>query len=142
MNFFDGLGINSQLISMILVYVIIFGGMYLIMVRPQQKRRKQEEELKKSLQLGDEITTIGGIVGRIINIKDDTDSLIIESGSNKIRIKKWAVSSVEYFSSYLNIIYRTIYLFCCKYLCGIFLRRCNNQWLKNQPEIKIIQRIS
>ena len=88
MNFFDGLGINSQLISMILVYVIIFGGMYLIMVRPQQKRRKQEEELKKSLQLGDEITTIGGIVGRIINIKDDTDSLIIESGSNKIRIKK------------------------------------------------------
>lgn len=95
MNFFDGLGINSQLISMILVYVIIFGGMYLIMVRPQQKRRKQEEELKKSLQLGDEITTIGGIVGRIINIKDDTDSLIIESGSNKIRIKKWAVSSVD-----------------------------------------------
>ena len=65
------------------------------MVRPQQKRRKQEEELKKSLQLGDEITTIGGIVGRIINIKDDTDSLIIESGSNKIRIKKWAVSSVD-----------------------------------------------
>lgn len=95
MNFFDGLGVNSQLISMILVYVIIFGGMYLIMVRPQQKRRKQEEELKKSLQLGDEITTIGGIVGRIINIKDDTDSLIIESGSNKIRIKKWAVSSVD-----------------------------------------------
>lgn len=95
MNFFDGLGINSQLISMILVYVIIFGGMYLIMVRPQQKRRKQEEELKKNLQLGDEITTIGGIVGRIINIKDDTDSLIIESGSNKIRIKKWAVSSVD-----------------------------------------------
>ena len=95
MNFFDGLGINSQLISMILVYVIIFGGMYLIMVRPQQKRRKREEELKKSLQLGDEITTIGGIVGRIINIKDDTDSLIIESGSNKIRIKKWAVSSVD-----------------------------------------------
>ncbi len=95
MNFFDGLGVNSQLISMILVYVIIFGGMYLIMVRPQQKRRKQEEELKKNLQLGDEITTIGGIVGRIINIKDDTDSLIIESGSNKIRIKKWAVSSVD-----------------------------------------------
>ena len=50
--------------------------------------------MRKSVQIGDEIVTIGGIVGRIVSIKEDSDSLILETGSEKIRIQKWAIGTV------------------------------------------------
>lgn len=77
----------------LLMFVGIFGLMYLVMIRPQQKRKKQEEELRRSIAIGDEVITIGGIMGRVVSIKDDTDSLVIETASDKIKIKKWAVAS-------------------------------------------------
>lgn len=90
-EFFQGqLG---QAIMSLLPLLALFGLMYLIMVKPQQKRKKQEEELRKSIAIGDEIVTIGGIEGRVISIKDETDSLVIETASDKIKIKKWAVAS-------------------------------------------------
>ena len=95
MDFLSNMGANGQLFITILVYIAVFGGMYLIMVRPQQKRRKEEEQLRNSLKLGDEVTTIGGIVGRVINIKDGSDSLVIETANDKIKIKRWAISSVD-----------------------------------------------
>lgn len=82
-----------QSISVLLVYAVIIGGMYFLLFRPQQKRRKQEEEMRKSISIGDEIITIGGIVGRVVSIKEDSDSLVLETGSEKIRIKKWAIAS-------------------------------------------------
>lgn len=94
-NLFNNSGIFKKLISTLLLYAVIIGGMYLFLFRPQQKRKKQEEELRNSVKIGDEITTIGGIVGRVINIKNDSDSLVIESGSEKIRIKKWAIATVN-----------------------------------------------
>ena len=86
---------KSNAIMLILVYAIIIGGLYFMMFRPQKKKQKQEEEMRNSLKIGDETTTIGGIVGKIVNIKDDSDSIVIETGSdrNKMRIKKWAVGS-------------------------------------------------
>lgn len=86
---------KSNAIMLILVYAIIIGGLYFMMFRPQKKKQKQEEEMRNSLKIGDEITTIGGIVGKIVNIKEDSDSIVIETGSdrNKMRIKKWAVGS-------------------------------------------------
>ena len=50
--------------------------------------------MRKSVQIGDEIVTIGGIVGRVVSIKEDSESLILETGSEKIRIQKWAVGAV------------------------------------------------
>lgn len=72
-------------------------GMYFLLIRPNSKRKKQEDQMRSSLEVGDEITTIGGICGRIVSIKDDTDTFIIESGTdrNKIKIKKWAIASCE-----------------------------------------------
>ena len=72
-------------------------GMYFLLIRPNSKRKKQEDQLRSSLEVGDEITTIGGICGRIVSIKDDADTFIIESGTdrNKIKIKKWAIASCE-----------------------------------------------
>lgn len=88
-----GNGQAGQLASTLLVYAVVILGLYFVMVRPNQKRKKQEEEMKKSLTIGDEVTTIGGIVGRVVSLKQDSDTLVIETASEKIRIKKWAVAS-------------------------------------------------
>ena len=59
--------------------------------------QEEEAEMRKNAQVGDEITTIGGICGRIIAVKDETDSVIIETGSDRarLRIKRWAIGSVD-----------------------------------------------
>ncbi len=81
----------------IVYMVVIFGVFYLLLIRPQQKKKKKEEKMRSEVQIGDDITTIGGIVGRVVGIKEDADVLIIETGADraKIKIKKWAVGSVN-----------------------------------------------
>ena len=66
---------------------------YFISIRPQKKRQKEEQQLRENLQIGDDITTIGGIVGRIVTIKED--SIIIETGADrvKMRVMRWAVQT-------------------------------------------------
>ena len=79
--------------SSIILMVVLFGGMYFLMIRPQKKQQKKEQEMGDSTQVGDEITTIGGIVGRVVTVKED--SLIIETGAdrNKMKITRWAVQT-------------------------------------------------
>ena len=81
----------------IIIYAVVIGGLYFLLMRPQNKKKKKEEQMRKNVQFGDEITTIGGISGRVVGIKEDTDSLIIETGSDraKLRIKRWAIGSVD-----------------------------------------------
>lgn len=71
--------------------VLIFGFMYLVLIRPQRKKQKEEERMRNNIQVGDEIITIGGIYGRIVAIKDD--SFVIESGPDrsKQQIARWAM---------------------------------------------------
>ncbi len=92
---FGNTGVTGQLLSTIAIYAIVIGGLYFWLYRPQQKKRKQEEEMRSSISIGDEITTIGGIVGRVVSIKNDSDSLVIETASEKLKIKKWAIATVE-----------------------------------------------
>ena len=84
-------------ITNILVMAVFFVAIYFFMIRPSAKRKKQEEEMRRSLKVGDEVTTIGGIVGRIVSIKDGAESFIIETGSdrNKLKIRRWAISTCE-----------------------------------------------
>ncbi|MDK2918442.1 MAG: preprotein translocase subunit YajC [Candidatus Petromonas sp.] len=79
-------------IIMTLVFLAIF---YFLLIRPQQKKNKQIQEMRKNLKMGDNITTIGGIHGKIIKIKDDL--LTIEVGADKVRlqISRWAVGATE-----------------------------------------------
>lgn len=79
----------------IIIMGVLLIGMYFLMIRPSSKRKKQENEMRNNIQIGDEITTIGGIVGRVVAIKDENESFIIETGvdRNKIKIKKWAIAS-------------------------------------------------
>ena len=90
-------GDTSGIIMMVLMYALLFGALYFIFFRPQSKKRKKEDKMRKEAQIGDEITTIGGICGRIVGIKEDTDTLIIETGTDrsKLRIKRWAIGSVD-----------------------------------------------
>ena len=78
--------------TMILMMVGVFVIMYFLMIRPQKKKQKEEQAMRDNLQIGDEITTIGGIVGKIVTVKDD--SLIIETGADRDRMKitRWAIS--------------------------------------------------
>lgn len=87
----------TSLLLMLVVYGGLFAALYFIFFRPQNKKKKKEAEMRKSAQVGDEITTIGGICGRIIAVKDETDSVIIETGSDRarLRIKRWAIGSVD-----------------------------------------------
>lgn len=92
-----GAGGGMSLIVMILVYGLFFVALYFIFFRPQNKKKKKEAEMRKNAQVGDEITTIGGICGRIVAVKEESDSVIIETGSDKskLRIKRWAIGSVD-----------------------------------------------
>lgn len=73
---------------MTIAFILIF---YFILIRPQKKKEKETKQMRDSIQIGDEITTIGGIVG--IVVKKSQDTLVIETGGDrsKIRIKTWAV---------------------------------------------------
>ena len=90
-------GSGMSLIVMLLVYGAFFLVLYLVFFRPQNKKKKKEAEMRKNAQVGDEITTIGGIAGRIVAVKEETESVIIETGSDKskLRIKRWAIGSVD-----------------------------------------------
>ena len=79
--------------SYILMLAVMFGAMYFFMIRPENKKRKEAEAMRNALAVGDEITTIGGIVGTICAVKENT--IVIETGADRVRIEftKWAVSS-------------------------------------------------
>lgn len=83
--------------TMLIVYGLLFAALYFFMIRPNSKKRKAEEEMRRNIAVGDDVTTIGGIVGRIVAIKDDEDAYIIETGADRVKIKfkKWAISTVD-----------------------------------------------
>lgn len=87
----------GSFILMIIIYVAIFAALYFFLIRPNSKKKKEEAEIRNNLEIGDEITTIGGIMGRVVAIKDDEDAIIIETGSdrNKMKMKKWCISTVN-----------------------------------------------
>ena len=73
--------------------VVMLAVMYFLLIRPENKKKKAAEEMRSSLKVGDVITTIGGIVGTICAVKEQT--IVMETGADRVRIEftKWAVSS-------------------------------------------------
>lgn len=78
-----------------LPFVILIVIMYFLMIRPQKKKEKETMEMRKSLQIGDEVTTVGGIIG--IVVRKNEDNIVLETGGDrsKIRVKLWAIQSNE-----------------------------------------------
>ena len=85
----------DQMSSTILMLVVMFALMYFLMIRPENKRKKQAEEMRNSLKKGDTITTIGGIVGKIVRVTDET--IVIETSEDRVRMElaKWSVSTTN-----------------------------------------------
>ena len=79
--------------SMLLMIVLMFAVFYFLIIRPENKKKKKADEMRSALTLGDEITTIGGIVGKVVQVTEDT--ITFETGEDRVRIqvKKWAVST-------------------------------------------------
>ena len=82
---------SGNTLTMLLPMVAIFGLMYFFTIRPQKKRQKEEQEMRNAVEVGDEITTIGGICGKVVIVKEQ--HLIIETGAdrNRMQITRWAV---------------------------------------------------
>ena len=76
----------------LVILIVVF---YFLLIRPQRKRDKAEREMRNSIEVGDEISTICGFIGRVVNIKDDV--LIIESSNDrtKLKIYRWAIRGKE-----------------------------------------------
>ena len=85
----------GSLISLVLPFALVLLLMYFLMIRPQKKKDKQLQDMRSALEIGDNVTTIGGIVGRVVALKDDT--VVLETGTerNRVRFKRWAVQEVE-----------------------------------------------
>ena len=79
--------------SPMILLVVMFVFMYFAMIRPENKRKKQADEMRNNLKKGDQITTIGGIIGKIVMINDET--IVIETSDDRVRMElnKWAVST-------------------------------------------------
>ena len=90
----DSMGMGSTL-GLMLPMVGVFVLMYFLMIRPQKKKEKQATEMRNSIEVGDGVTTIGGIVGRVASIKEDV--FVLETGTDrvKMRFKRWAIHDVE-----------------------------------------------
>ncbi len=86
---------TGNIFSLLLPFIIMIGAMYLLIFMPQKRREKKTREMIDALTTGENIITIGGIAGKVINIKDD--EITVETGveKTKIVIKKWAVKEVE-----------------------------------------------
>ena len=86
---------GGSMTTLLITMALTFGLMYFMIYRPQKNQQKKETEMRNALDIGDEVTTIGGIVGRVVAIKEDT--IVLETGSYrvKIRFRRSAVASVE-----------------------------------------------
>ncbi len=87
----EGAAGKGSMLTMLLPMLLLFVGMYFLMIRPQKKQQKKDQEMRDSTHVGDEVTTIGGIMGRVVTVKED--ALIIETGAdrNKMKIARWAI---------------------------------------------------
>ena len=84
---------GGGLMGTVIMLAVMLGVFYFLMIRPENKRKKEAEKMRSNIKVGDEITTIGGIVGKVVNVKDD--KFVIETSADQVRIEfaKWALST-------------------------------------------------
>ncbi len=86
---------GSGMLSTIIMLVIMVAVFYFMLIRPENKRKKEASAMRDAVKVGDKITTIGGIVGVVVSMKDD--KFVIETSADQVRVEfcKWALSSNE-----------------------------------------------
>ena len=83
----DSVSMLATFIPLILMIVIF----YFLLIRPQKKRDKEVQKMRENIEIADEIVTIGGIIGRVVSIKDDTVVIETASDHSKIRMARWSI---------------------------------------------------
>ena len=86
---------TESYISLFFTLALMLVMLYFMIYRPQKKQEKKDAAMRSALEIGDQVTTIGGIIGRVVAIKDDT--FVLETGADRVKIRftKNAISSVE-----------------------------------------------
>ena len=86
---------GASMLSMLITFVPMIAIFYFLLIRPENKRKKEAEALRSALKKGDKVTTIGGIVGTVVDVKED--KFVIETGADQVRVElaKWALSTNE-----------------------------------------------
>lgn len=86
-------GGTTSIISTVLMFAVLIGVFYFLLIRPENKKKKAAAKMRSELAVGDLITTIGGIVGTVCAVKEDT--IVLETGADRVRVEftKWAIST-------------------------------------------------
>lgn len=87
-------GMSNWIFWIMLVLVVVV--FYFLIIRPQKKQEKEQNDMKNSLKVGDDITTIGGIVGRVVKVKDDTFTIITSKDRTRMSFARFALRSIDY----------------------------------------------
>lgn len=85
----DTMTMIMSLLPMILIFILF----YFLLIRPQKKREKEIQKMREAIEVGDEIITAGGIIGRLVSIKDDTIVIETAGDRSKIRLARWAIQA-------------------------------------------------
>ena len=86
---------GGGLFGMLLPMLVLVGVFYFMMIRPENKRKKEAEQMRSAVKNGDKVTTIGGIIGTVVDVK--SDSFVMETSADQVRVEfaKWALSTNE-----------------------------------------------
>ena len=95
LNFLNAPAGGADMMSTIIMMVVMVAVFYFMLIRPENKRKKEAEQMRSSVRKGDKITTIGGIIGTVVDVKEN--NIVIETSADQVRIEfaKWALSSNE-----------------------------------------------
>ena len=85
----------QQMIMAVVMWVVVFGVFYFLLIRPQKKKEKQLKEMRENLKTGDKVTTIGGIIAHVAKVEEN--AVILEIGPNRTKVpfEKWAIGTVQ-----------------------------------------------
>ena len=86
---------TQQMIMGLIMWVVVFGVFYFLLIRPQKKKDKELKEMRENLNVGDKVTTIGGIIAHVAKVEEN--AVILEIGPNRTKVpfEKWAIGKVE-----------------------------------------------
>lgn len=86
---------TQKMIMGLLMWVVVFGVFYFLLIRPQKKKDKELKEMRENLNVGDKVTTIGGIIAHVAKVEEN--AVILEIGPNRTKVpfEKWAIGKVE-----------------------------------------------
>ena len=95
LNFLTATSASGGMACTMIMLVLMIAIFYFMLIRPENKRKKEAEQMRSAVKKGDKITTIGGIVGTVVDVKESR--IVIETGADQVRIEleKWAISSNE-----------------------------------------------